>query len=200
MISLSSIASRVLFMALASPVACSPKLNMRGAYRDSEEAGVSCEICAPAALNEPASATIARRFSLHENSLQILYEENVFSYAHNWGVYFGPQGVSVDPCNVRPFHKVYHHEGPVHPNPVISDIEVPPMTPAGEWPVASVLYDGEDCSIIGDGAGPPTLKCAQHPGLVFAKNPEYDDGTVICDFHRHHRAYYVEFTGQLRMT
>lgn len=184
----------------ASAVTCSLNLITRGTYKDSEKAGVSRALCTPAALDEPASGNIARRSSSHENSLQILYEENIFSYAHNWGVYFGPQGVKVDPCDVKPFSRVYHHKGPARPNPIISDIGTPPVTPAGEWSVPSVLYGGEDCSIISDGVSPPILKCAQHPGLMFAKDPGYDGENILCDAHWHHQAYYVEFTGQLRMT
>ncbi|KAH8621764.1 hypothetical protein J4E82_010439 [Alternaria postmessia] len=131
----------------------------------------------------------------HKNSIQILYKENVFSYVHEWGVYFGPRGIAVDPCNLGPF-KEDHYEVTARPGSPISDIDTPPPTPKGRWSELSSLPTGADCSIVGDGLGPPTLKCGQDRTMAFAKDPGYCGAATGCldGPIKYHRAYYVEFT------
>jgi hypothetical protein len=146
-------------------------------------------------LSALADEHMHTRSTDHKNSIQILYEENVFSYAHAWGVYFGPRGIPVDPCNPGPF-QLYQHEETAGSESPVSDIDTPPPTPKGRWMELSSLFEGADCSIVGDGSGPPTLRCGQDRIMAFAKDPGYYDATMGCLKNpiRYHRAYYVEFT------
>jgi hypothetical protein len=147
-------------------------------------------------FGDPQNVSIHTRSSSDKNSIQILYEENVFSYAHNWGVYFGPLGIPVNPCNIEPFSKVYYHEGPARPDPVVSDIDIPPPTPEGTWSVPTPLYKNGYCSIVVNEQGPPTLECGQDLVVKFARDPGYDDATIGCyeDVIQYHRAYSAEYT------
>jgi hypothetical protein len=129
-------------------------------------------------FGDPQNVSIHTRSSSDKNSIQILYEENVFSYAHNWGVYFGPLGIPVNPCNIEPFSKVYYHEGPARPDPVVRDIDIPPPTPEGTWSVPTPLYKNGYCSIVVDEQGPPTLECGQGLVVKFVRDPGYDDATI----------------------
>ena len=136
------------------------------------------------------------RSSEHKNSMQILYEENFFSYAHGWSVYFGPRGIPVDPCNLEPFSSVYHLEGKALSEGRFSNIDTPPPTPSGTWSGLTSPLAESDCSIVGDGSGPPILKCGQRPTVAFAKDPGYGDATIVCNGNvtQHHRAYLAEYT------
>jgi hypothetical protein len=139
---------------------------------------------------------VQARAAENKNSMQILYAENVFSYAHDWNVYFGPHGIPVDPCNLGPFSSVFNLTGEARPEHTFSNIDTPPPTPSGTWSgFASPLADA-DCLIVGDGSGPPTLKCGQSLTVAFAKDPGYDDPTIRCGQNAifHHRAYSVEYT------
>ncbi|RAR15491.1 hypothetical protein DDE83_001132 [Stemphylium lycopersici] len=131
-----------------------------------------------------------------KNSMQILYAENIYSYAHNWGVFFGPRGIPVDPCNFEPFSSVFNTTSEAVSGDLFSIIDNPPPTPSGTWSgFASPLADA-DCSIVDDASGPPTLQCGQGLTAAFAKDPGYDDPTIGCNegAFRYRRAYFVEFT------
>ena len=135
------------------------------------------------------------RSAQHKNSMQILYEENFVDYSHDWSVYFGPRGIPVDPCHLGPFSIVYHLEGKVLSEGRFSDIDTPPPIPSGTWSGLTSPLAKAHCSIVGDGSHPPILKCGQRLAVAFAKDPEYDGATIVCEKNvtQHHRAYFAEY-------
>ncbi|OWY49411.1 hypothetical protein AALT_g11079 [Alternaria alternata] len=147
-------------------------------------------------LDASTNKRVQARSVKSKNSMQILYEENVTSYAHHWGVYFGPRGIPVDPCNPEPFSKVFNLTGEALPENRFSDINTPPLTPSGTWSGFTSPLEEADCSIVGSGSGLPTLICGQSLTVAFAKDPGYADATIDCNERNvfHHRAYFVEFT------
>jgi hypothetical protein len=131
-----------------------------------------------------------------KNSIQILCKENIFSYAHDWEVYFGPRGISVDPCNLEPFYSVFNITSEVVSGDLFSIIYDPPPKISETWSgFASPLADA-DCSIVGDASSPPTLKCGQSLTAAFAKDPGYNEPTIGCyeGAFRYKRVYFAEFT------
>ena len=108
-------------------------------------------------------------------------------------MYFGPQGIAVNPCEFGPFQSVY--------NSTIHKIEDktqarPEYTPKETWSELSRNYKGAACSIVGDGNSPPTLKCGQDLVVSFAKDPKYGQTTEdgICEIYRYFRLYSVDYT------
>jgi hypothetical protein len=128
--------------------------------------------------------------------VQVLYRENVFSYAHEWSAYFGPKGVSVDPCTISPFSRVFHPiEQATSPQIRYSDVDDPPPMPAVEWAGLTGLYRDKDCAIVGDGKNLLVLQCGSNHVATFEEDPSRGQLTVTCsDGHRYHRAYYAEYT------
>ncbi|KAH3938370.1 hypothetical protein HBH98_255090 [Parastagonospora nodorum] len=137
-------------------------------------------------------SSIARSSSL-KNSIQILYTENVFSYAHGWSAYSGPQGVRVDPCTISPFTRVYHGAEQIGAQQTrYSDVNNPPPVPAGEWAGLTGIYNTE-CVIKGDGKNPPVLQCGSDQ-MTFREDPGRGEPTVTChDGLYYHRAYFAEY-------
>jgi hypothetical protein len=145
-------------------------------------------------LSSIAAASVKNPVRSAQNSVQILYEENVFSYAHGWSVYFGPQGVPVDPCAVSPFLKVHQVTEDALEQGRYSDVNNPPPTPAGAWAGLSGISHDMDCTIAGDGKNPPTLQCGAHLVGTFKPDPRREERTATCgDALLHHRAYFIEF-------
>jgi hypothetical protein len=109
-------------------------------------------------------------------------------------VYFGPQGIAVNPCEIKPFQSVY--------NTTRYEIEDktqarPEYTPNERWSELSRSYKGAACSIVGDGNSPPTLECGHDLVVTFAKDPRYGQTTdpEICEgTHRYYRYYSVDYT------
>jgi hypothetical protein len=109
-------------------------------------------------------------------------------------VYFGPQGIAVNPCKTGPFQSVYNTT--LH-NIVDGNYDKPEYTPKETWSGLSRSYKGADCSIVGDGNGPPTLECGQDLVVSFAKDPRYGQITedAICEgVYRYYRFYFVDYT------
>ncbi|KAF2844751.1 hypothetical protein T440DRAFT_302843 [Plenodomus tracheiphilus IPT5] len=133
------------------------------------------------------------RSSPYKDSIQILYKENVYSYAHGWSVYFGPQGIPVNPCYAAPFERVYDvvEEKPAVLSSLIDDL---PFTPKEKWPGIRPLYDGVNCSIAGSGESLPILACGEVLSVEFQREPGHDDITTCRDGYRFRRAYYAEYT------
>jgi hypothetical protein len=140
------------------------------------------------------------RSSLYENSIQILYGETKIlagqGVTHSWHVYRGPQGTSVNPCQVvDPFYNVLLSAAQVVEG---STIDAPPPTPVVSWPVfPGIVNENMECRIIGDGTTPPMLKCPEDGSIMqvdFAKDPQYDDPILDCGGgQRYHRVYYAEY-------
>jgi len=147
-------------------------------------------------LGASTNKRVQARSAEDKHSMQILYEENVTSYAHHWSVYFGPRGIPVDPCNPEPFSKVFHLTGEALPENRFSDIDTPPLTPSGIWSRFTSPLEKAGCSIVGSGSGLPTLTCGRSLTIAFSKDPGYEDATIHCNGRNvfHHRAYFVEFT------
>lgn len=134
------------------------------------------------------------RSSPYKNSIQILFRENVYRYSHDWTVYFGPQGIAVDPCNIAPFSFVL--QSPVQDASVYSvrpkkDI---PFTPEAVWPGLPQLYEGVQCIIEGSGEDLPALKCGEVLAADFTKDPQYKEAVICPDGFQYFRGYYVEYT------
>jgi hypothetical protein len=108
-------------------------------------------------------------------------------------VYFGPQGIAVNPCDFGPFQSVYNST--IHEIDDISQAR-PEYPPKETWPELSRSYKGVACSIVGDGNGPPTLECGQDLVVSFAKDPSYGQATdpEICEIYRYYRRYSVDYT------
>ena len=112
-----------------------------------------------------------------------------------WTIYFGPQGIPVDPCVVAPFEKLIRL--PVSTTTVMGDgnSPLPPTFPKGTWPELHGFYDAE-CLLKADGEAPPTLSCGNDEMIVdFEKDPGYKDAVQTCDNGlKYQRAYFTEYT------
>lgn len=115
-----------------------------------------------------------------------------------WTFYFGPQGVSVNPCAIGPFEKMISVAGISPPQIGDGNIALPPHFPGGKWTELHGFSGEDDCLIIADGSMPPTLMCGQDP--VFSRivdfeiDPKYKEPPRICDNGlKYQRGYFVEY-------
>ncbi|KAH7347963.1 hypothetical protein BKA66DRAFT_432747, partial [Pyrenochaeta sp. MPI-SDFR-AT-0127] len=130
--------------------------------------------------------------SPYKNSVQILYEQHIESSTHGWSVYFGPQGIPVNPCGAFPFSRLHHSVGHVVQG---SSIDQPPFPPKEIWKGLPNLYTDTSCEIKGSGSRLPTLECGNILVVDFKEDPGYEEPTITCpDGFRYHRACFTEYT------
>lgn len=114
-----------------------------------------------------------------------------------WTFYFGPQGISVDPCTVDPFSKTIRIAASSSTQLGGETISLPPPFPKGRWRLEE-LYDTE-CWLTADGEVPPTMECGEDANLItdFEKDPGYKDAVQTCDNGlKYQRGYFTEYTAK----
>jgi hypothetical protein len=153
---------------------------------------------APAPMEETTTARsvsqvvkFPRRRDLSEKSVQITYDEDPYGH-HLWSVWYGPQGVAVDPCKPEPFRRIQYSAAHIVEN---SSIDNPPFPPKETWDKFALEFLGEACSIKGYGqVDAPTLRCGNTLIVDFQKDAQFDDPIFTCnDGYKHHRGWTVEY-------
>jgi hypothetical protein len=121
-----------------------------------------------------------------------------------WRVYYGPQGLAVNPCDPGPFALVF--DTPAG-NVTGTDFAHPPYPQnmgldfdhEGHIRKNQLQYHGEQCSInnsVDEKAlpTPPTYDCGNTLVIDFEKDAQFDDPEMRCeDGFRYRRGWTVEY-------
>jgi hypothetical protein len=144
-----------------------------------------------AAADAPRTVTSLQARDISEHSVQITYGEDPSGH-HLWSVWYGPQGVAVDPCKPAPFRRVQLSAAQIVKD---SSIEKPPFPPKETWNKLPLTFQDTTCSIKGYGQeGAPTFQCGNTLIYDFERDVQFNDPIVKCDDgYKHHRGWTVEY-------